>query len=326
MPAEKNLPPDTPQRGGFYSSEFRSDIGVWGYSPKPDKADMGPSCVPHGHRFNVNGISADEKGNLVVPGSEDPDGTMWTVDVYQGAAEPHICGKLLGKIPITAGQPVDAFSFDAAKLPIVVSVIDSTTHLGEIVKCSLAKLSCEAPVTSPAITGYSAGIAEARNEDCWLATAKRVDVGVPAGFRLVWFPHCHAQKAMVVTGTTFQSFYGGLFIDESKNKEGKGNRLGSFDAFDGVLHVYTGCKPACVEYGREKLAGQSFFGGLNGASNRLAVGDATNGSVDVYRYDAEHHFKDFGLLYSFNGGLERSRLVMSGIFSPSDQRQHHIKH
>ena len=236
-----------------------------------------------------------------------------------------ICGKLLGRIPITNGQPVDAMAFDAATLPIVVSVIDDTTNLGEIEVCSLAKLSCGAPVTSPDITGYSAGIAEARNEDCWLATAKRVDNGIPAGFRLVWFPHCHARKAMVVTGTSGQSFYGGLFIDESKNKEGKGNRLGSFDAFDSVLHVYVGCKPQCVEYGREKLAGQSFFGGLNGASNRLAVGNSTNGSVDVYRYDAEQHFKDFGLLYSFNRGLERSRLVMSGIFSPSDQRQHHIK-
>jgi hypothetical protein len=234
-----------------------------------------------------------------------------------------ICGKLIGRIPITAGQPVDAFSFDAANLPIIVSVIDDTTNLGEIVKCSLAKLSCGAPITSPAITGYSAGVEEARNEDCWLATAKRVDVGIPAGFRLIWFPRCKATKAMVATGTSGQSFYGGLFIDESKNMEGKGNRLGAFDAFDGVLHVYTGCKPQCVEYGREKLAGQSFFGGLNGASNRLAVGNASNGSVDVYRYDPETHFNHFALLYSFDGGLERSRLVESGIFSPSDQRQHH---
>jgi hypothetical protein len=282
--------------------------------------------VPPGHRYNVNGIFADEKGNLIVPGSDDAAGSSWSVDVYAAGSQPKICGKLVGKIPITAGQPVDAMAFDAVNLPIVVSVIDGTTKLGEIVECSLSKDRCSAPVTSPAITGYSAGIARARNEDCWLATAKRVDVGIPSGFRLVWFPHCHAQKAMVVTGTSGQSFYGGLFMDESRNKEGTGNRLGAFDAFDGVLHVYTGCKPVCVEYGREKLAGQSFFGGLNGDSNRLAVGDSTNGSVDVYNYDAEHHFKDFGLLYSIDAGLERSRLVMSGIFSPSDQRQHHIKH
>ena len=236
-----------------------------------------------------------------------------------------ICGKLLGRIPITNGQPVDAMAFDAATLPIVVSVIDDTTNLGEIEVCSLAKLSCGAPVTSPDITGYSAGVTEARNGDCWLSTAKEVDAGVPAGFRLIWFPACNAEKAMVATGTKGQSFYGGLFMDESVNKEGKGNRIGAFDAFDGVLTVYTGCKPKCVVYGREKLAGQSFFGGLDGASNRLAVGDSTNGTVDVYRYDPETHFNHFGLLYSFDGGLERSRLVMSGIFSPSDQRQHHIK-
>jgi hypothetical protein len=196
-------------------------------------------------------------------------------------------------------------------------VIDSTTDLGEIEMCSLASLACSAPITSPAITGYSAGVAMAKNGNCWLSTAKRVDNGVPAGFRLIYFAGCKAP-GIAATGTSSQSFYGGLFKDGGTLD---GNRLAAFDAFDSVLNVYKGCKPHCHQIAELKLAGQSFFGGLNGASKRLAVGDSSNGSVDVYQYDPKV-FTNFRLLYSITGGLDRSRLVMSGIFSPSNNRLH----
>jgi hypothetical protein len=196
-------------------------------------------------------------------------------------------------------------------------VIDSTTNLGEIEMCSLASLACSAPITSPAITGYSAGVAMAKNGNCWLSTAKRVDNGIPAGFRLIYFAGCKAP-GIPATGTSSQSFYGGLFKDGGTLD---GNRLAAFDAFDSVLNVYKGCKPHCHKIAELKLAGQSFFGGLNGASKRLAVGDSSNGSVDVYQYDPKV-FTDFRLLYSITGGLDRSRLVMSGIFSPSNNRLH----
>ena len=306
MRPNRHLPPDTTQRGGIYASEFRSDVGVFGYSPKPPiSRPTNPVCRPSGFRYNVNGIEADEKGNLIVPGSEDAGGENWSVDVYQGAAQPHICGKLLGRIPVTNGQPVDAFSFNAVTGPIAVSVIDDTTNLGEIEMCSLASLACSAPITSPDITGYSAGVAMAKNGNCWLSTAKRVDIGIPAGFRLIFFKGCK-EPGQVATGTDSQSFYGGLFRDGGTLD---GNRLGSFDAFDSVLTVYKDCKPDCTKLAELKLAGQSFFGGLNGSSKRLAAGDSSNGSIDVYQYDPKN-FTNFKLLYSIDGGLDRSRLVM----------------
>jgi hypothetical protein len=311
----KHRPPQTGQRGGYYASEFRSDIGVFGYAPKPNKAEEGPKCTPPGYRYNVNGIAADEKGNLIVPGSSKPGGKntkYWNVTVYQGGAQPTICGPALGTIHDYTGQPVDAASFNAQIAPIAVSEINFTTKLGEVVICTLASLSCSAPVTSTAITGYSAGVAIDASGDCWLSTAKKTDNGIPSGFRLIYWAGC-TGNGVAATGTTGQSSYGGLFIDNA-------GHLGAFDAFGAKLFVYSGCKPACTQIGKFALQGQSFYGGLNGAGTRLAVGDVTNGSVDVYNYYSPSAGVTYH--YSFDTGLKHARLVESGIFSPANQRLH----
>lgn len=309
----KGRPPQVGQRGGYYASMFRSDVGVLGYSPKPNKDNSGPVCSPPGNRYNVNGIASDEKGNLIVPGSSKPSGkntTGWNVSVFYGNTQPLICGQLLGTIPDTTGQPVDATSFNAVLAPIAVSEINFSTKLGEVVVCTLSSLSCGAPVTSTAITGYSAGVAMDAAGDCWLSTAKKVDNGIPSGFRLVYWHGC-TGNGVAATGTGGQSSYGGLFIDNSGN-------IGSFDAFNSKLHVYSGCNPACTSVGTFTLQGQSFYGNLNGSGAKLAVGDETNGSVDVYNYMPP----TLTLRYSFNAGLKHSRLVESGIFSPTNQRTH----
>jgi hypothetical protein len=307
---EEVRPPPRMQRGGNYASEFRSSVGVFGYSPKPNKGDSGPVCSPPATTFNVNGIASDEKGNLIVPGSSKPGGgDGFQLSVYEGTAQPMICGPLLGQIAITAGQPVDATSFNATTKPIAVSVIDFTTKLGEVVVCNLSSLSCGAPVTSSAITGYGAGVAMDAAGNCWLSTAKKLTNGIPMGFRLIYWAGCTGD-GVVATGTK-QGSYGGLFIDNAGN-------IGAFDAFNSKLHVYAGCNPACTQVGSFALQGMSFFGNLNGSGGKLAVGDASNGSVDVYDYS----LTSFELRYSFDNGLKRSRLVESGIFSPTNQRTH----
>jgi hypothetical protein len=307
------------QRGGYYATQFRSEDGVLGYSPKPNKSGgggAGPVCSPPGPNYNVNGIAADEKGNLIVPGSSYPSGRNtkhWYVSVFKGAAQTDICGALLGAIPDTTGQPVDAASFNAVLAPIAVSEINFTTKLGEVVICTLASLSCSAPITSSAITGYSAGVAIDASGDCWLSTSKKVTNGIPAGFRLIYWSGC-TGNGVVATGTSGQSSYGGLFIDNA-------GHLDAFDAFNAKLHVYSGCKPDCTPVGKYTLQGQSFYGGLNGAGTRLAVGDEQNGVVDVYNYFSPTPGVTYH--YSFYTGLKHSRLVESGIFSPSNQRLHH---
>lgn len=306
-------PPQTGQRGGYYASEFRSNVGVYGYSPKPNKDNSGPVCSPPGNRYNVNGIGTDEKGNLIVPGSSKPAGkntSGWNVSVYYGSAQPLICGQLLGTIPDMTGQPVDAASFNAVLAPIAVSEINFTTKLGEVVICTLSSLSCSAPVTSSHITGYSAGVAMDASGNCWLSTAKKISNGIPVGFRLIYWAGCTGD-GVVATGTGGQSSYGGLFIDNAGD-------IGSFDAFNGKLHVYSGCNPNCSSLDTFTLQGQSFYGGLNGSGAKLAVGDEMNGSCDVYNYMPP----TFTLRYTFDAGLKHSRLVESCIFSPDNQRMH----
>ncbi len=307
-------PPQTGQRGGYYASQFRSAVGVYGYSPKPNKTNSGPVCSPPGNRYNVNGIASDEKGNLIVPGSSTASGKStkhWQIEVFQGSTQPLICGQLLGTIPDMTGQPVDAASFNATLAPIAVSEINFTTKLGEVVLCTLSSLSCGAPITSSAITGYGAGVAMDANGNCWLSTAKRISNGIPVGFRLIYWAGCtgNGQVASVPAG---QSSYGGLFVDNSGN-------IGSFDSFNSMLFVYSGCNPTCGLVGKFALQGQSFYGNLNGSGYKLAVGDESNGSVDVYNYS----LPTFTLRYSFNAGLKHRDLVESGIFSPTNQRMHH---
>jgi hypothetical protein len=308
-------PPQTQQRGGYYATEFRSDVAVFGYAPKPNKDNMGPVCSPPGDRYNVNGIASDEKGNLIVPGSSRPSGRntkYWNIAVYQGAAQDQICGQLLGTIPDTTGQPVDATSFNATLAPIAVSEINFTTKLGEVVICTLASLACGAPVTSSAITGYGAGVAMDAAGDCWLSTSKKISNGIPVGFRLIYWAGCTGD-GVVANGTSGQASYGGLFMDNS-------GHLGSFDAFNAKLHVYSGCNPTCTEVSGSPFAlrGQSFYGNLNGSGLKLAVGDEQYGSVDVYNYMNPTS----SLRYSFSSGLKHGRLVESGIFSPTNQRLH----
>ena len=81
---------------------------------------------------------------------------------------------------------------------------------------------------------------------------------------------------------------------------------------------YSGGNPSCTMIGKFDLLGQSFYGNLNGSGAKLAVGDTSTGAVDVYNYQ----LPTFSLRYSFDSGLHRSRLVESGIFSPTNQRTH----
>ena len=81
----------------------------------------------------------------------------------------------------------------------------------------------------------------------------------------------------VASGTS-NSSYGGLFFDTAGN-------LVSVDAFAGMLYVYHGCKPNCtLAGGPYSLHGASFYGNLNRAGNRMALGDWGSGEVDVYTY------------------------------------------
>jgi hypothetical protein len=307
-------PGDAPpgQRGGYYASEFLGS-GIPAWAPKPNNENSPPVCTVSGQTYFVNGIAADQKGNLIVPGS-DPSGYTSTIQVYQG---PPVCpggeqGPLLGTITDPYGQAVDAAAFNAGVGPIAVSEINYDTGKGDVVICTLASGTCSPPATSSAVKLWGAGVAMDSAGDCWLSTATRFSLGHPEGFQLIYWAGC-TGNGVVSTGTQNKT-YGGLFIDDDGN-------LAALDAFNSMLYVYSGCKPSCTLVGSMQLIGNSFFGNLNGAGTRLAVGDVTSGSVDVYVYTPTA----LTYRYSFNNGLTSSDNVEAGIFSPSNQRTHYKK-
>jgi hypothetical protein len=288
------------QRGGYYGAEF-SGTDILGWAPKPNKNNDPPICnIPSGTGFN--GITSDRKGHLVVPGVFEG---VPEINLYSG---PPVCGTLLATIPDSTGQPGDAgVVFNAAQGNFVVGEIANyTSHAGDVLVCSFVTLSCGAPVTNSNITGYGAGVAMAANGDCWMAAGTSEFDLVHPGFVLVYWQGC-TGPGQVATGTLNAS-YGGLFIDRN-------GYLGSFDAFSNTLYVYSGCNPACTLVGGPfQLKGQSFFGNLNGAGTRLAVGDYSNADIDVYSYTPT----GLTFKYSFNAGLVPNDIVESGIFEPQN--------
>jgi hypothetical protein len=291
------------QRGGYEGSMFLgTDIPEW--APKPNKSNNGPNCTVPVPAGAINGIASDQKGNLIVP--EAVDNTHSIITVYQG---PPICGgQLGGTITDTTGQAVDAAAFNAGTGNIYVSEINFSTGTGDVVICTLASGACGAPITNSSITGIGAGVAIDRSGDCWLSASTSYNVFTgPVGFVLVYWPGCSGQGE-VASGTSNASL-GGLFMDDQGN-------LGSFDAYNSMLYVYSGCNPACSQVGSTPMKGFSFFGNLNGSGGKLAVGDWTNGTIDVYNYILPTAM----YRYSFNNGLTATDRVASGIFSPTNQR------
>jgi hypothetical protein len=60
-------PPGT--KGGYYASEFAGSL-VPAWSPKPNTENNPPLCSVSGQTYYVNGIASDQKGDLIVPGSD----------------------------------------------------------------------------------------------------------------------------------------------------------------------------------------------------------------------------------------------------------------
>lgn len=295
-----NVKPMVAVRGQFVSEYYGTQ--VFGYA-KQNKANNPPMCELSGNTSAVNGIASDPKGNVIVPGGDEGSNPAY-VSIYSAGGSSGCA--FLASIPDTTGESADAASYNAATGNIAVAeIVNWTTGTGDVVMCSVAG-GCGTPVTNPAITGYGGGVALAPNGDCWLSAA----TSGTSGFNLIYWQGC-TGSGQVATGT-LNSSYGGLFFDSAGN-------LVSVDAFSNVLYVYSGCNPNCtLKGGPFALEGASFYGNLNRAGNRLALGDWANGQVDVYNYSDTPSGVTLTYKYNFNNSLTQGDLVESGIFSPSN--------
>jgi hypothetical protein len=263
---------------GIYISQFKG-TSIFGY-PASNKGNKGPICTVTGVSA-VNDVDVDGKGNLI-----DPDGASRYVMLFKG---PNMCGKSLGLIADTYGQPSDASSPDAATGKIAVgNILDTGSTPGSLSICTL-KGGCTTNLTNGKM--YEAGgVAMSNKGDCWV-DAKPTSTG---GAALIYFKGC-AGTGVVAKG--FKSaYYGGIDIDN------KGN-LVIIDELVMQTTIYSGCNPTCkVVGGPFSLKAKTFFAKLNAANTDYVGVDRTLGVVDVYSYST----KAIKFLYSFNKGLTAS--------------------
>jgi hypothetical protein len=292
---------DAKSSGGIYGSEFYgnpsdSEGMINGY-PNPDNKNSKPTCSIAG--YAINGWGIDNSGNLILP-SASGSASEPTINVYSG---PGMCGKLLGQIVDSTGQPSDAKTFNATKDKIYVGeIVDSNTGFGDVVICTLKSMLCGQPVTSTKITGYGGGVAIDSKGDCWMS-AGTYDT---SGFVMVYWKGCKG-KGVAATGTK-NTALGGLFFDTSGN-------LVSIDS-SGMLYVYKGCNPKCTLVSSSAMKGASIFGNLNAAGNQLVAGDVANSDIDVYTYSS----KGIKYSYSFNKGLDGTSYTEAGGFNPTNKQ------
>jgi hypothetical protein len=287
----------------IYASNFYQEH-VWGFpnpntSNGPASCTLGTASVPLEY---VNGFGTDPKGNVMVPGYTGQDNGYLSINVFA----PN-CGSLVWQAEVDTGQPADAYSSNGATGTVLVGELADydNNDYGAAVLCSQSS-GCGTPITNSSITGYAAGVAMAKNGDCWISGA----TSTTSGFVLVYFPGC-SGSGEVATGTSNQS-YGGLFIDT------KGH-LGSVDAANATLYVYSGCNPACTLVSTSTLEGESIFGGLDKKGKNLALGDFENQQVDVYSYSPT---QGATYSYSFNNGLASGSQndVETGHFAPRNKK------
>jgi hypothetical protein len=278
LPDKKKKLPKT----GTYVSQFYG-TAVLGY-PASNKGNKKPICMIAGIMY-VNDVGVDGKGNLMVPNP----GTASTpaLTIYQG---PTMCGKTVGSISDSYGQPSDVTSPNALTGKIAVgNLADTGSSPGSVSICTL-KGGCTVNLTNSTIY-HAGGVAMSNSGDCWV-NAKTYG----SGAALVYFKGCAGGGAVAkgFKGT----YYGGVDIDNSGN-------LVVIDDMAEDVYIYKGCNPKCTVVGGPfALKGESFFGKLNQSNTEYTAVDRTDAVVDVYSYST----KNIKFMYSYNSGLVASNL------------------
>jgi hypothetical protein len=275
---------------GVYGSQFYNSTinGYKGTDPK----NRPPVCTLTASY--PNDVTVDGKGDLI-----DPDGGNRDVIIYKPNCGPRL-GTIVGGNYFA--QPSDAASLNAATSTVIVGSVFGTLDMGGIAVCTLAG-GCTAFLTNYSTIDKLAGVALAKNGDCWASAVSRAG---PA--TLTYFKGC-AGSGRAATGWK-NTYFGGLDIDN------KGNIV-AVDAYVPQLWIYRGCNPACRAVGGPfPLHGDTIFGHLNRNSTEWVGGDYQNGMLDVYTYSTSALIYQ----YSISNGLSPNDDVEGAAFAPSSRQ------
>ncbi len=267
-------------------------------------------CTIHLTVNALDDVAADPNGNLIVPlGQAYSSGS---VDVYRG---PSMCGTQVGSFSDPYGYPINAVSMNALTGTIAVANefrVGGSTG-GNVAICTL-KGGCTQELTGPNIIGAVAGIAMAKNGDCWLSSTKWYSA-VTRNFyydsaQLTYWKRCRGV-GQAVTGYQNEA-YGSISIDSHGNLVSLDE--GNYYSRHSQLWVYKGCDPKCTLVGGPfHLRGQyDTFGALNDKNDEYGIAETQHPVVDIYKYNPT----SVTYMHSFSDSLPIHE-VAGFAFSPS---------
>jgi hypothetical protein len=269
-------------RKGIYVAE---GTVIYGYAANKQRL-RGPKCTVKGTSY-ANAVAVDGAGNLMVPNGGDR-----SVTIFKG---PEMCGPELGSFNDSYGQPSGAASNNAATGMIAVANIFDSSGAGSIAVCTLSG-GCTKNLTNSNMYEV-AGVAMARNGDCWGSATNSVGAAT-----LTYFKRC-TGAGQAATGWR-NAYYGGLAVDIH-------GYLVALDAFAPQLWIYKGCNPSCtLVAGPFTLHGDSVYGSLNENSTQFAAADYGDEQIDVYAYSLT------GLKYEYSFGVGGISDALGVAFNP----------
>jgi hypothetical protein len=231
----------------------------------------------------------DFKGNLIVP--DDLVG----IQVYKG---PMMCGPLLMTIADSIGQAADAAAKDAVHGTIVVG------HANGIVAACNSR-GCTALTSNS--TGF-VQVAMDKSGNCW---ANAFDSSSFAS-SLWYFAGCAGTGVEQTGFSSPTGSTGGLDIDN------KGNIVSTSQGAPSEVEVWHCATGACTSVAGPTLlngTGDAVYCHLGQQNERLACGNASTGTIDIYSYLPS---RTPSYLYGFiNGGP--SNVTETAAYNPPSQ-------
>ncbi len=283
---------------GIYVSEFfltsKNIIGFW-------RSGRGPICY-ESTGSNVGDLSADSKGNLIVPNGSSG------VLIYQG---PRMCGPLLGTIPDPYGPAISAAAVNALNGTIVVGEFGDSG--GSVATCTLSKLSCRL-LKSPHMSDV-ASVAMDASGNCY---ADAYDTSGGAG--LWYYAGCGGKGTELTSANGFSEPYlGGLSVDD-KGHVVVLSLLNSSSSMPSTVTVYSGCGTGTCKVvgGPFELQGESIYGHLNLQNTQWVTADISDGTIEIYAYTG--HGTGLTYLYGLGGFSCATNDCESAAFSPGSPK------
>ena len=294
--------PQSATRGIYVNEFYMTNNNVIGF-PK-NEVNNGPPICSESTGANVNDLSTDGKGNLLIPNA------FSGLQIYQG---PQMCGPLIYTLNDPYGQASSAAANDALNGPIVVGQIGGGTTTGVAV-CTVSSGTCKT-LSSPNMSSLAA-VAMDKAGNCY---ADAFDSSGHVG--LWYYAGCNTGGVELGSANGFnEPYYGGLSVDNRGNIVVVSLFNASFTT-PSTVTVYSGCitGTCTVVGGPFNVNGESIFGHLGRQNQRWVTINISTSMVEVYAYTG--HGTGLTYLYSFNNGLQcPTYLCETAAYSPASPR------